>query len=293
MKHQELFMSKVNINECHEKIKGFLKRLGTTEFKEDLEQHTIDVPLKLEFKSGDSIELNTRILTTNEGWILIKCLLMFNDTIPPDPEIHEELWSKLLQGNFEYPEVTYSLDREYNIFVETDMPVGTTFENFESEYNSIRFGAINYFTKILPKINAEIQRVDTFERMHHLYLFKLHSGVVIHDYPFKSSNELEPHLVSSGLTGLGMLVQEITKKETQMKIIEQEDMTILLEHGKYITGALISEQNLISLRKKLKQLVNEVENFYDEQLEKFSGNISEFENVRELTEKIFIPIKNK
>lgn len=287
-------MSKVSLEEYYEKIKGFLKRLEITEFKENPEKHTIDVPLTLEFDSSDEpIELNTRILLTKEGWILIKCLLMFNDQIPQDAKLTHTLWGVLLQGNFEYPEVTYSLDHEYNVFVETDMPLDTTYENFKSEYDSISFGALNYFTEIVPKVDPQIERVNTFERMHHLYLFKIKSGIMIHEYPFKITSKIEPQLVSSSLQGLGSLIREITKTETKMKIIEQEGMTILLEHGNYITGALLSEKNLLSLRKKLKQLISEVEHFYEEQLQRFSGEISKFDKVRELTERIFESVKNK
>ncbi|MHC1590770.1 MAG: hypothetical protein ACXQS8_01675 [Candidatus Helarchaeales archaeon] len=284
-------MTKLPLEQYHEKIKDFLLRLGVKEYKEDLEQHTIDVPLKIEFDPGESIELNNRILLTEEGWILIKCLLTFNDMIPPDPEIRKNLWAKLLQSNFKYPEVTYSLDGEYNVFIETDMPLETDFINFESEYKSILVGALNYFSEVLPSIGTDIEKVDTFERIHHLYLFKMDSGILIHDYPFKLTREQEPQLVSSGLTGLGMLIKEITKKETQVKIIEQEGMTILLEHGNYISGALISEENRISLRKKLRELIEKTEQVYKDQLAEFSGNISQFEDLRNLITKIFSPVK--
>jgi len=125
------------------------------------------------------------------------------------------------------------------------------------------------------------------ERIQHVYLFKNESGIIIHDYSFRPEEEIEPNLVSGSLTGINMLIQEITKNETKVKIIEQEDMTILLEHGKYITAALISEDNLMTLKSKLKDLVTEVEDFYQEELENFGGVINPFKKAGKFTEKIF------
>ena len=263
--------------------------MGVKEIKEKIPKRLIEVPLKIDLTSGETLELTVKIITSKSGWLKIKCLLMFNDSIPESSEIIQSLWEKLLQANFEYPELTYSLDLERDVFVETDMPTNTTFENFKSEYdNSIYFGALQYFNKILPEINAEIKKTDTFERVRHLYLFTTSGGIIIHDYPFKSlETETEPNLVSGSLSGLSMLIQEITKEKSKVKIIEQEDMTILLEHGKHVTGALITEQNFTSLRRKLKTLIGEVEELHKKDLEKFSGRTHLFSELGAVTEKHF------
>jgi len=271
----------------HEKIMGFLNKMGVKEIKEKISKRLIEVPLKIDLTSGETLELTVKLITSEGGWLKIKCLLMFNDSIPESPKITKTLWEKLLQANYEYPELTYSLDLERDVFVETDMPINTTYENFKSEYdNSIEVGALQYFDKILPEINAEIKKTDTFERVRHLYLFKTTSGVIIYDYPFKSL-ETSPNLVSGGLSGLSMLIQEITKEASKVKIIEQEDMTILLEYGKQITGALITEKNFTSLRRKLKSLIGEVEDIHKENLEKYPGRTHLFSELGNVTEKHF------
>lgn len=125
------------------------------------------------------------------------------------------------------------------------------------------------------------------EWIHHLYLFTHHDGIIIHDYPFKSQGTVAPNLVSGGLTGLTMLIQEITQKETKIKIVEQEDMTIILEHGKFLTGAVITETNSLTLRTKLKHLIQEVEDFFQEELENHPNNTSLFSKIGKFTRKIF------
>ncbi|MFX1453365.1 MAG: hypothetical protein ACFFCM_21200, partial [Promethearchaeota archaeon] len=83
------------------------------------------------------------------------------------------------------------------------------------------------------------------------------------------------------------LIQELTKNQTKVKIVEQEEMTILLEHGNYTSIALITEENLITLRNKLKELIKDVEDFYQEEFETYSGNLSVFSKIEKFVQKTF------
>ena len=269
------------------KVLTFLKMLNIVEIIKKSDENIIDVPLKLELLPNQFLELTNRIVVTKEGWILIKCLLMFSHDIPEDPKVIKSLWGKLLQGNFYFPEITFSLDEEWNIFVETDMLVTTSFDNFQSEYTSLKEGAMYFFNQIIPSIDAEFKKENTFERIHHVYLFTSSGGILLYDQQFKRTEEIEPNLVTGGLTSLTSIIQEITKEESKIKIIEQENMTILLEHGNYVTGALLTEENFLSLRKKLKIFIEEVEEKYKELLQKFDGNTVPFENVIDIIEKLF------
>ena len=270
-----------------EKIKNFLRKLGINEIIEKTEENIIFVPLELEFNPNHRLELTNRIEITKDGWIIIKCMLMFNYVIPPEPKIYRSLWKKLLQVNYHYPEITYSLDDDANIYAETDMPVDTTFENFQSEYRSIKQGALNYFNNILPTIDAEIKKVNTFERIHHLFLFDRKSGLLIYDEQYKKEDNIEPNLISGSLTVFSSLIQELTKEKSDIKIVEQENMTILLEHGNYLTGALFTEENFKTLRKKLNILISNVEDKYKLALKKNDGITSQYSGISKITEKLF------
>ncbi|MFX1451537.1 MAG: hypothetical protein ACFFCM_11880 [Promethearchaeota archaeon] len=122
--------------------------------------------------------------------------------------------------------------------------------------------------------------------IHHIYLF-VPSGICLATHSFKLKEEIEPHLVAGGLTGISALIQEVTKSETKIKRVEQEEITILLEHGKYLTAALITEEDLITLQNKLVKLIQDVENFYQEELENFSGNLSVFSKIEKFIQKTF------
>ena len=129
------------------------------------------------------------------------------------------------------------------------------------------------------------------KRIHHLYLF-IPGGTCIYDHPFESEvmdiESISASLVTGGLEGISNMIQELTKKETKLKILEQEDITILLEHGKDITAALITEENLETLRSKLKQLIDELEKHFQTELETFDGDITVFSKAEKCVQKIFI-----
>ncbi len=126
------------------------------------------------------------------------------------------------------------------------------------------------------------------KKIHHIYMF-LPKGICIYDQSFMPTEqeEFEPQLVAGGLTGISGLIQELTQSKTKVKIVEQEEMTLLLEHGKYMTTALVAEENLIILRNKLIQLVEDVEDLFQEEFESFYGNLNVFSKVGKLVNKIF------
>ncbi|MFX1450932.1 MAG: tetratricopeptide repeat protein [Promethearchaeota archaeon] len=128
--------------------------------------------------------------------------------------------------------------------------------------------------------------INWFDRIHHIYFF-VPGGICIYDHSFTTGRNVDSQLVSGSLTGISMLIQELTLNRTKVKIVEQEEMTILLEHGEYMSVALITEEKLITLQNKLKQLVEEVEDFFQEELESFSGNLNVFSKIGKFINKIF------
>ncbi|MFQ5820572.1 MAG: YbjN domain-containing protein [Candidatus Heimdallarchaeota archaeon] len=95
-------------------------------------------------------------LIVGDEWINVKSLIAFVKDIPSSER--RKLYKKVLNANWALNEVTFSADpEEGNIWVETDMPSDTTFENFQVEFSSIPFG-INYFiTQIAPTISFAIR----------------------------------------------------------------------------------------------------------------------------------------
>ncbi|MFX0132743.1 MAG: GTP-binding protein [Candidatus Hodarchaeota archaeon] len=127
---------------------------------------------------------------------------------------------------------------------------------------------------------------DWRKQIYNIYFF-IPTGTCIYDQSFQAATGISPNLVAGGLTGISHLMQEVTQKETKVKIIEQEDVIVLLEHSKYVSAALVAKENLITLRNKLKDVVQEVEEFFKEELENFKGKITPFLKISKFVNKIF------
>ncbi|MFX0138752.1 MAG: hypothetical protein ACFFDN_34245, partial [Candidatus Hodarchaeota archaeon] len=91
--------------------------------------------------------------------------------------------------------------------------------------SSVGISAPSCPIEISSSVNIdEMQRTDLqteseinwHKRIHHVYLF-MPNGTCIYDHPFKLEKEIEPQLVAGGLTGISMLIQEMTQKKTKIK----------------------------------------------------------------------------
>ena len=154
-----------------DKVKKFLKKCSFKEIIENKAKCYVELPLEMKFEGAPGTQapppLTLKVRTiVDEKWINAKCLLFFKQNLPPDPNLNLKLFSELLKANFMLNEVTYSVDDQENIWVETDMPVDTTFDNFDSEFKSILFGALHFFNKIIPNVGKamqELKKVNTYE----------------------------------------------------------------------------------------------------------------------------------
>ncbi|MFX0133419.1 MAG: hypothetical protein ACFFDN_07235, partial [Candidatus Hodarchaeota archaeon] len=140
----------------------------------------------------------------------------------------------------------------------------------------------------------EMQRTDLTteselnwpKRIHQIY-FIMPNGTCIYSKSFREVDEPEPQLVAGGLTGISAFLQELTSDKTKIKIVEQEEITILLEHGKYVSIALITDENLITLQNKLKELIQIVEEFFEDEFKSYSGDMEVFSKIDKFVQKIF------
>ena len=154
----------------HDQIREYLLKLDFKQITEDRENFTYELPLEVNFDSGEQINLKTRIVIT-PIWIFCKCCVLFYTSIPKEPQsAFINLMEEMLHANFLYSELTYSLDEERNVYAECDMPrIGLNFENFESEFNSIFFGVLHLYNEIIPKLAQSIEKIDTFNRCKDMY----------------------------------------------------------------------------------------------------------------------------
>ncbi|MHA1679445.1 MAG: hypothetical protein ACTSUE_00400 [Promethearchaeota archaeon] len=158
------------------RLKDYLKKFGLPEDKilipnendiakapmdvRPLLERVIVVPYTLKSKKAGVSDLVLKAqIIFDEKWIQIKLLLM--GTKDMSESLQKNLFQKLLIANFELNEVTYSLSRNQDVYVEADMPADSDYENFQSEYGSVVYG-IDYFLGTVLKELSEIEAKSTF-----------------------------------------------------------------------------------------------------------------------------------
>lgn len=125
-------------------------------------------------------------------------------------------------------------------------------------------------------------------KVRQLYVTLAEKGICLYDHSFVGKKRMESNIVTGFITGLIILVQEITETDKKLKIVDVEDVKIMLEHGKRnVVGILLTEENLKILRNKLRDFVDAFELEFERELTRFTGSVDEFQRTKELVERIF------
>ncbi|MBY9021199.1 MAG: hypothetical protein KGD67_09085 [Candidatus Lokiarchaeota archaeon] len=113
-------------------------------------------------------------------------------------------------------------------------------------------------------------------------------GRGIFDYNFAEDYDHDPGIVSGMFSAITSFIKETTKSQELLKTIDHGDITILIEYGKRIFGALfIKGKQTIEVRSSLKELVNTFEAKYADVLADWSGALIYFKEDNKLVENIF------
>lgn len=88
-------------------------------------------------------------------------------------------------------------------------------------------------------------------------------------------------LISGFLNAVSGWGQEVKKSEKAdgLRLLVWNEFSILLNHGEYITAAIVSDSIIRSdeMKERIDSLTNSFEEMYDEEIKSFSGNIKSFE----------------
>ncbi len=113
-------------------------------------------------------------------------------------------------------------------------------------------------------------------------------GRGIFDYNFAEEYNQDPGIVSGMFSAITSFIKETTKSQELLKTIDHGDITILLEYGKRIFGALfIKGKQASEVRSNLREFVNQFEAKYADALADWSGALIYFKDDHKLVENIF------
>ena len=129
----------------------------------------------------------------------------------------------------------------------------------------------------------------TYERVEKQGLYIIYDdGRGIFNYPFLKESAQDPGLVSGMFSAITSFIKEMTKSTEVLKKIDHGDITILLEYGERIFGALFIKGNeSAEVRGHLKDFVKKFEEKYSEVLKDWSGALIYFKDDAKLVEDIF------
>jgi len=129
----------------------------------------------------------------------------------------------------------------------------------------------------------------TYERVEKQGLYIIYDdGRGIFNYPFIRESAQDPGLVSGMFSAITSFIKEMTKSTEVLKKIDHGDITILLEYGQRIFGALfIKGIESPEVRGRLKEFVKTFEEKYSEVLKDWSGALIYFKDDAKLVEDIF------
>ena len=151
-----------------------------------------------------------------------------------------------------------------------------------------------YFTLkyLFNKGYIDIYRAEfgyTFEKVEKQGLYIIYEdGRGVFDYSFKKDYLQDPGLISGMFSAITSFIKETTHSEDLLKTIDHGDITILIEYGKKVFGALfIKGKQTADLRMQLKEFVQRFEQKYASVLEDWSGALSYFKEDEKLVEEIF------
>jgi hypothetical protein len=123
-------------------------------------------------------------------------------------------------------------------------------------------------------------------------LFVVHpSGISLFNYNFQVNDKTqryESDLTTGAIVAIKAMMQDMsTQKKSNVQSIRKEDFTMLLEYGKNVICVLLTDQESVSLREKIKSFCHEFERTYNNQLEKWYGKVDHFNSAKTIVEKIF------
>jgi hypothetical protein len=129
----------------------------------------------------------------------------------------------------------------------------------------------------------------TFERVKKQGLYVIYEdGRGVYDYQFSEDAQQDPGIISGMFSAISSFIKETTKSTEVLQTIEHGDITILIEYGEKVFGALFIKGNQTSeIRAKLRAFVDQFGEKNKQPLKKWSGDLKPFRGTDDLVEKIF------
>ncbi len=120
------------------------------------------------------------------------------------------------------------------------------------------------------------------------YILLIHqSGICLYNENFKEKREINQNVLGGALAAVKLIMEENLKRKEKLKMISKAGDVFLIEEGEYTIGTLVVSQELEILKYFLKKVIQQFEDFFNEFLKKWDGNIKVFKPAKGIINKIF------
>ena len=89
------------------------------------------------------------------------------------------------------------------------------------------------------------------------------------------------------ISALTTFMKEATGSKEALRIIDQQDKKIILNHGKYVIVALVCTKDLPIIHKRVKKFTEAFESRYGKQLLKWNGELTMFKDAESIIKNYF------
>jgi hypothetical protein len=145
-----------------------------------------------------------------------------------------------------------------------------------------------YHHNLIKILKTEFSFV--FEKVKKQGLYVIYQdGRGVYDYSFLEDYTQDPGLISGMFSAISSFIKETTKSTELLQTIDHGDVTILIEYGEYVFGALFVKGNQSSeVRSQLREFITRFEENYEEVLIDWTGALKHFNDTDELVQNIFV-----
>ncbi|MHA1649088.1 MAG: hypothetical protein ACTSYB_02750, partial [Candidatus Helarchaeota archaeon] len=123
-----------------------------------------------------------------------------------------------------------------------------------------------------------------------------YNGLNLYTYRVGYNDEFDNSVAqfhSAVIYGITRAIKSIAETNKNVEIIDIGEIKIYFWYGKKVWGFLISDEDNLALREKLKLLIAEFEKRYAKTLEDWNYNLTIFKGTKEIIESIFKDYKTR
>jgi len=223
-------------------------------------------------------------------------LILHRFQFSPDPE-QDAVTAARVEEKIRYPVVTKLPSIQDRILTRLDeqlWSISLTDNRLREFFENLANNLVSFM--------REPRRVEKKAKTLYYRLFIVHqSGIPLYNYTFKTAldgtSDGKTVLASAGLTsiisGTETIISEIIQQRDSAKLIEMRNMKLIIEQWKGVKAILMTNIYSDTTRRKLKGFIRHFVQKHGNELSRFLGDISPFEDTNKLIEEHLLERKEE